>query len=119
MLMATRTWKSGIITVYVLIEDGPAHFLRYAAAGAACSIAFAGMMMYFEGVPFAAAYPLSYLHLRHDFLTRLDGVLLSPSSGLLVFVPIVFFAPLSHTSVLEGFAPKRARSCGLNCHHFA
>jgi hypothetical protein len=79
----------GAITGYVLIKDGPAYFLRYAAAGAAWSISFVGMMMYFEGVPFAAAYPLSYLNLRHDFLTRLEGVLLSPSRGLFIFVPIV------------------------------
>ncbi len=79
----------GAITGYVLIEYGPPYFLRYAAAGAAWSISFAGMMMYFEGVPFAAAYPLSYLVFPHQFLTRLEGVLLSPSRGLFIFVPIV------------------------------
>ena len=79
----------GVITGYVLIEDGAAYFLRYAAAGAAWSLSFTGITMYFEGVPFATAYPLSYLRLRHDFVTRLAGVLVSPSRGLFVFVPIV------------------------------
>ena len=79
----------GVITGYVLIEYGPAYFLRYAAVGAAWSISFAGMMMHFEGVPFAAAYPLSFLDFPHEFPTRLEGVLLSPSRGLFIFVPIV------------------------------
>ena len=59
----------GVITGYVLIEYGPAYFLRYAAVGAAWSISFAGMMMHFEGVPFAAAYPLSFLDFPHEFPT--------------------------------------------------
>jgi hypothetical protein len=82
----------GLISGYVLLEYGPKCFFRYAAAGAAWTIAFAMMMTYFEGVPFAAAYPLSYLALRHDFLTRLDGVLLSPSRGLFIFVPILLLS---------------------------
>ncbi len=77
-----------LISVYVFFEYGMALFLRYAATGAAWTLAFAGMMMYFEGTPFAAAYPMSYLALRRDLLMRLYGVLLSPSRGLFVFVPI-------------------------------
>ncbi len=94
----------GVITGYVLIEYGSAYFLRYAAAGAAWSILLVGMMMYFEGAPFGVIYPLSHLDFPHEFLTRLGGVLLSPSRGLFVSVPIVLLPLLSYTPILEGFA---------------
>ncbi len=81
----------GIISVYVFLEYGLAFFVRYAGEGASWTAIFAGSMMYFEGVPFAVVYPMSYFAFRHDFLLRLIGVLFSPSRGLFIFVPILFF----------------------------
>jgi hypothetical protein len=78
-----------LITIYVWVEYDLSFFIRYALAGAVWTILFSAMMFYFEGVPFAIAYPLSYLAFRSDLGTRFFGVLLSPSRGLFVFSPIL------------------------------
>jgi hypothetical protein len=79
----------GLISVYIWLEYDRSFFIRYALAGAGWTSLFSAMMFYFEGVPFASAYPLSYLAFRADLATRFFGVLLSPSRGLFIFTPIL------------------------------
>jgi hypothetical protein len=77
-----------MVGVYVLLEFGWRPLLTYAAAGVAWTTAFAVILLYF----FGHLVPLVYrggLRFPQEFFFRLSGILVSPSRGLLVFVPIV------------------------------
>ncbi|MGO9056403.1 MAG: hypothetical protein ACLQU2_03335 [Candidatus Binataceae bacterium] len=71
-----------MIGVYLLVEYGWQSFLAYAATGGAWAIAFGGLMLFFFGQLSLPAYQVG-LDFPHEFLYRLEGVLISPSRGLL------------------------------------
>lgn len=80
-----------IVSLYVLAEFGLPAFLKYATVGAAWGTVFAATMLYFFGRLLAPAYAVSTggIDFQHGLLLRAEGLLFSPSRGLLVFVPIV------------------------------
>lgn len=78
---------AAMIGVYVLIEHGWQRFLECAVTVAVWAAVFAWVML----SSFGQLMPLGYqggLDFPHEFLHRLEGVLISPSRGLFVFVPI-------------------------------
>jgi hypothetical protein len=77
-----------IVGVFVLLEFGWRPLVLYATAGVAWTTGFAVMLLYFFGhlVPPVYRGGLSF---PQEFFFRLGGILVSPSRGLLVFVPVV------------------------------
>ena len=80
--------EAALIGVYVLVEHGWPRFLVYASTGATWAAGFASMMLLFFGHLTAPIYA-GGLDFPHEFVRRLEGTLISPSRGLLVFVPII------------------------------
>jgi len=80
-----------IVSLYVVVEFGLPVFLKYVAAGMAWGTVFAATMLFFFGRLLAPIYALSAARIdfQHGLLLRAEGLLFSPSRGLLVFVPIV------------------------------
>ena len=95
-----------MITGYVMVEYGALVLLRYAAAGALWTIPTATMMRVMTGGFFSPFYGPGMLDLGHQFWRRLDGLLLSASRGLLVFVPVVL-VPLYLTIRYWRYLPRR------------
>jgi hypothetical protein len=80
-----------IVSLYVLAVFGLPAFLKYAIAGAAWGTVFAATTLFFFGRLLAPAYAVctAGFDFQHGLLLRAEGLLFSPSRGLLVFVPIV------------------------------
>jgi hypothetical protein len=78
-----------VVSLYVLIEFGLPVFLKYAGAGAAWGSVFAATMLLFFGRLLAPSY--STMTGFSGLLPRAEGLLFSPSRGLLVFMPIVLW----------------------------
>jgi hypothetical protein len=77
-----------MVGVYVLLEYGWRCLLPYAVAGAAWTAVFAATLLHFFGQLSSPVYRHG-LSFPHEFFLRLSGILVSPSRGLLIFVPIV------------------------------
>jgi len=77
-----------MIALYLLIDLGWRYFIAYSLAAVAWGLLFASMMLFFFGQLYSPAYQGS-LDFPHEFVLRLEGVLLSPSRGLFIFEPIV------------------------------
>lgn len=79
-------------------------FLEVCDCGAAWGTVFAATTLFFFGRLLAPAYAVctAGIDFQHGQLLRAEGLLFSPSRGLLVFVPIVLFASLLDCSVLAG-----------------
>ena len=97
-----------IVGVYVLVKcDSNWSRACYVATGVLWSLTLAFMMLFFTDHLLASAYRSTALFaFRHGFLQRLDGILFSPSRGLLIFMPIVlipFYLTVRYWHVL----PKR------------
>ncbi len=77
-----------MVGAFLLIEHGWPCLVEYAAAGTAWAVVFAGVTLFFFGRVYSPAYQGGF-DFPEDFFQRLEGILISPSRGLLVFVPIV------------------------------
>jgi hypothetical protein len=77
-----------LISLYVLVEYKPKYFAAFVFTGAAWAVAAAGTMIFFFAHLLPPSYQAQVFDFRHG-LMRLAGLLLSPSRGLFVFVPIV------------------------------
>jgi hypothetical protein len=78
-----------VITIYILLYQRSS-FTKYALTGAAWSAAFVGFSQYYYGQMLPYYYQANRLTFE-TFSLALAGNLISPSRGLLVFVPILFF----------------------------
>ena len=79
-----------IITAYLLLSIPRAAFVRYALTGAAWLLLFVLYSYYNFGQPLPNYYRASRLTFE-AFKTAIAGNLISPSRGLLVFVPVILF----------------------------
>lgn len=79
-----------LVSAYFLVEC-ESNRLRagYVATGTFWAVTFTLMMLFFTGRLLAPAYHLEWFAFQHGFLQRLEGVLFSPSRGLLIYVPVV------------------------------
>jgi hypothetical protein len=77
------------ISIYMLLFFRPL-FIRYSAVGAAWLAAFVAYSWYHFGQVLPNYYLASRLDFHH-FWTSLAANLISPSRGLLVFVPVIIF----------------------------
>ena len=96
---------AAIIGIYALLEYGWRQFFILAITTGVWAAFFGWVMLHF----FGQLTPLTYqggLDFRHQFLHQLEGVLISPSRGLFVFVPIVLL-PLYLTGRYWRVLPQR------------
>jgi hypothetical protein len=77
-----------MVGLYMFVEYGWRRFAACAAAGAAWSTAFAVVTLFFFGQLTSLKYDGGF-EFPHGFGFRLESILLSPSRGLLVFVPVI------------------------------
>jgi hypothetical protein len=94
-----------MVGFYLFLECGVRKFLVYAVVGGAWTAIFAALMLHYFGRILPPVYP-ARLDFPHEFAFRLAGILLSPSRGLLVFVPIVLL-PLYLTLRYWQHLPRR------------
>jgi hypothetical protein len=78
-----------VITIYILLYRRSS-FTKYALTGAAWLAAFVGFSQYYYGQMLPYYYQPNRLTFE-TFWLALAGNLISPSRGLLVFIPILFF----------------------------
>jgi hypothetical protein len=81
-----------MVGAYLLIEYGWWFLVEYATVGTVWAVVFAGVTLFFFGRVSPPAYQ-GGLDFPHEFTARLKGIMISPSRGLLVFVP-VFLLPV-------------------------
>jgi hypothetical protein len=79
---------AALVSLYVLAESRLRMFAYFVGAGAVWAASFASIMLFFFGQLTPPTYATG-LDFPHDFFYRLEGVLISPSRGLLVFMPTV------------------------------
>ena len=82
-----------VVSVYVLIDCEPAVFPSYIVTGSVWAAAFCGTMRFFFGHLLPPTYQESMAGIEfwHGLTPRISGLLLSPSRGLFIFVPVILF----------------------------
>ena len=99
------------VTVYVLLYRRAA-FIRFALAGGAWLAAFVGYSQYHFGRALPGYYQADRLSFE-TFWLALAGNLISPSRGLLIFVPVLFFVAYLLLRYRAGLAVPRLVTLGL------
>jgi hypothetical protein len=106
-----------MITLYVLLEFRPRLFLYYAVAAFAWTAVFTTVMWHFFGGYLPPVYSTSVaqvgLSVWKTIPVRIDGLLFSPSRGLLVFVPVILFPLYLTVRYWRHLAHRRLAIVGL------
>jgi hypothetical protein len=94
-----------MVAGYLFLEYGCLCFVEYSAVGAAWAVCFASVTLFFFGTVSSPAYQ-GGLDFPRELIGRIEGILISPSRGLLVFVPILLL-PVYLTLRYWGMLPRR------------
>ncbi len=81
-----------IVSAYILIEcESNRSRLIFFGAGLLWAAAFALMLLVFTGHLLAPVYHAEWFAFQHGVVQRIEGILFSPSRGLLIYSPVVLF----------------------------